>query len=38
VVLQRLRAWWRVGHAQGKMLPGGWQSRHRACNYRFVQP
>jgi len=24
VVLQRLRAWWRVGHAQGKMLPGGW--------------
>ena len=24
VVLQRLRAWWRVAHAQGKMLPGGW--------------
>ncbi|ABE46684.1 tyrosine-type recombinase/integrase [Polaromonas sp. JS666] len=24
VLLQRLRAWWRVGHAQGKMLPGGW--------------
>jgi len=24
VVLQRLRAWWRIGHAQGKMLPGGW--------------
>ncbi len=24
VVLQRLRAWWRVGHAQGRMLPGGW--------------
>ena len=24
VVLQRLRAWWRVGHAQGKILPGGW--------------
>jgi len=24
VVLQRLRAWWRIGHAQGKLLPGGW--------------
>ena len=24
VVLRRLRAWWRVGHAQGRMLPGGW--------------
>jgi integrase/recombinase XerD len=24
VVLARLRAWWRVGRAQGKMLPGGW--------------
>jgi site-specific recombinase XerD len=24
VVLQRLRTWWRVGHAQGKILPGGW--------------
>jgi site-specific recombinase XerD len=24
LLLQRLRAWWRVGHAQGKMLPGGW--------------
>jgi hypothetical protein len=24
VLLQRLRTWWRVGHAQGKMLPGGW--------------
>ena len=24
VVLQRLRAWWRVGRAQGKMLLGGW--------------
>jgi len=24
VLLERLRAWWRVGHAQGKMLPGGW--------------
>ena len=24
VMLQRLRAWWRVGHAQGKILPGGW--------------
>ena len=23
-MLQRLRAWWRVGHAQGKILPGGW--------------
>ena len=24
VLLQRLRAWWRIGHAQGRMLPGGW--------------
>ena len=24
VLLERLRAWWRLGHAQGKMLPGGW--------------
>ena len=24
VLLQRLRAWWRVGHVQGKILPGGW--------------
>src|SRR5690349_15094853 len=24
VVLQRLRAWWRVGHAQGRILSGGW--------------
>ena len=24
VLLQRLRTWWRVGHAQGRMLPGGW--------------
>jgi integrase/recombinase XerD len=24
LLLQRLRTWWRVGHAQGKMLPGGW--------------
>lgn len=24
VLLERLRAWWRVGHAQGKMLPSGW--------------
>jgi site-specific recombinase XerD len=24
VLLERLRAWWRVGHAEGKMLPGGW--------------
>lgn len=24
VVLARLRAWWRVGRAQGKMMPGGW--------------
>jgi len=23
-LLERLRAWWRVGHAQGKILPGGW--------------
>jgi len=26
VVLQRLRAWWRIGHAQSKILPGGWLS------------
>jgi site-specific recombinase XerD len=24
VLLERLRAWWRVGHAQGTMLPCGW--------------
>jgi integrase/recombinase XerD len=24
VLLERLRAWWRVAHAQGKILPGGW--------------
>ena len=24
VLLERLRAWWRAGHAEGKMLPGGW--------------
>ena len=24
VLLKRLRVWWRVGHAQGKILPGGW--------------
>lgn len=24
VLLERLRTWWRVGRAQGKILPGGW--------------
>lgn len=24
VLLQRLRSWWCVGHAQGRMLPRGW--------------
>lgn len=24
VLLERLRAWWRVGHAQGTILPNGW--------------
>ena len=24
LMLQRLRTWWSVAHAQGKMLPGGW--------------
>jgi integrase len=24
VLLERLRAWWRPGHAQGKILPVGW--------------
>ena len=24
VLLERLRAWWRVGAAQGKILTGGW--------------
>ena len=24
ILLQLLRAWWRVGHAQGKILPNGW--------------
>jgi len=24
LLLERLRAWWRVAHAQGKILPSGW--------------
>lgn len=24
LLLERLRVWWRVGRAQGKMLDGGW--------------
>jgi integrase/recombinase XerD len=24
VLLERLRAWWRVGHAQGSILRNGW--------------
>ena len=24
VLLERLRRWWRLGHAQGKLLEGGW--------------
>ena len=24
VLLHRLRVWWRLAHAQGKILPGGW--------------
>ena len=24
LLLQRLRTWWSVAHAQGKMMPGGW--------------
>jgi len=24
ILLERLRAWWRVGHAQGKILRNGW--------------
>jgi integrase/recombinase XerD len=24
VLLQRLRTWWRIGHAQGRILTGGW--------------
>ena len=24
VLLERLRAWWKFAHAQGKMLQGGW--------------
>jgi integrase/recombinase XerD len=24
VLLERLRAWWRLANTQGKMLPGGW--------------
>ena len=24
VLLERLRAWWRLAHAQGKILHGGW--------------
>jgi integrase/recombinase XerD len=32
VLLERLRAWWRVGHAQGKILPNGWLFRKRPAN------
>ena len=24
ILLERLRVWWRVGHAQGKILRNGW--------------
>jgi hypothetical protein len=24
VLLERLRVWWRVAHAQGRMPEGGW--------------
>jgi integrase len=24
VLLERLRAWWRAGRAEGQLLPGGW--------------
>ncbi|TXT40482.1 MAG: phage integrase [Comamonadaceae bacterium] len=24
ILPERLRCWWRLGHAQGKILPGGW--------------
>ena len=24
VLLERMRAWWRLGYAQGKILPSGW--------------
>lgn len=24
ILLVRLRCWWRLGHAQAKILPGGW--------------
>jgi len=32
VLLERLRAWWRVGHAQGKILPSGWLFPRYECN------
>ena len=33
VLLERLRAWLRLGHAQGKILPGGWRSQ---ATWRFI--
>jgi len=31
-LLERLRVWWRVAQAQGKMVDGGWQSCTAAHN------
>ena len=40
VLLERLRAWWRLGHAKGKILDGGYLSRytHRVAisNQRLI--
>ena len=42
VLLERLRAWWKFAHAQGKMLPGGWLvsglGPHRSTQHASTQP
>ena len=34
VLLQRLRSWWRIAHAQGRTLPGGWLFLHDGSAHR----
>ncbi|GAB7541337.1 hypothetical protein CS8_010000 [Cupriavidus sp. 8B] len=34
VLLERLRVWWRVARAQGKMLDGGWPLRSKNARLR----
>ena len=39
VLLERMRAWWRLGHAQGKVRHGGWLStiHHRVLRVLRAQ-